>query len=691
MRNDFSGEAHTVVQVQQLIGDIVTQISVPQAPAPRQLRPADPLFIDRAGPLKAMIEGPLGGNGTGVPVVLVSGPEGVGKTALVCTAAGLVPQFPGGELWVDVRAVQEYADGPALVAEMFAHCLRSLGVDRASIPAELHERRAMLQTWTSDRPVLMVLDGVTEPAQVYQLVPRAAGSVVLATIAQRPGRFIARGGAVPVEVDSLDESHARELLIAMVGEERINADPAATAALIEICGGLPIGLRTAGGWLADVPALSVRELLEDLEPDSDDRLEGLVAVVYERLPPDAQHAFRMLGAVPLPTFTAGVVAVLLGGEETEGRAAVMALHNRYLVVDLPARRFRMTERGLRAARRRGRRQPAAAVGEAVGRLLGYFITRALFADRLLLHPDRLRLVPLESFVAGQAGPFADAAAAQTWVDEEWPALMAALDHGARFGHAERVWQLAEIVAALSLNRRSARDLVRVCEIGEKAAAADGRADVRARLNALASRGHLDLGDLESAGRTLDAALEQAESAENLLLLASVWEFRGRYLEQAGRKAAAADAYRKSLNLNEAAGDRRGAALASFFLAGVAGRAPVAEYERLFNVFGQELADERMAARVGIRLGAAYADQGEPERAVPVLDEVVRVLLRRNATHYAAEALQVLADIAEQLDDPAGAHRALSKAADLLAARRSPRQATLLKRLAALEARGVIPE
>ncbi len=691
MRNDFSGEAHTVVQVQHMIGDIVTRIDVPPAPAPRQLRPADPLFIDRTGPLRAIIGGPLAGDRTGVPIVVVSGPEGAGKTALVCAAAALVPQFPGGELWVDVRAVQQYADGPALITEMIAHCLRSLGVDRGSIPGELHERRAMLQTRTADRPVLMVLDGVTEPAQVYQLAPRAAGSVVLATIAQRPGRFIAQGGAVPVELDSLDDSHARELLIAMAGAERIDADPAATTALIEICGGLPIGLRTVGGWLADVPALTVRELLDDLEPDHDDRLDGLVTTVYERLPPGAQRAFGMLGAVSLPTFTAGVVAALLGAEETEGRAAVAALHNRYLAVDLPARRFRMTERGLRAARRRGLGQSRAAVSEAVERLLGYLTTRALFADQLLLHPDRLRLVSPASRTAGQRLPFPDAAAAQDWVDGEWPVLMAALDHGARCGHAERVWQLAEIIAALSLNRRGSRDLIRICEIGGQAAAEDGRADVRARLNALASRGHLDLGDLDSAERVLTAALEQGEEAGNQLLLASIWEFRGRYLERAGRRAEAEDAYRKSLDLNESAGDRRGAALAAFFLTGVTGRTSIADYQRLHHVFSRELADERMAARVGIRLGAAYAEQGEPERAVPVLDEAVRVLLRRNATHYAAEALQVLADIAERLGDPAGAHRALSKAAELLAARGIPLPATARERLATLEAGEVTPE
>ncbi|HWS35755.1 MAG TPA: tetratricopeptide repeat protein [Actinoplanes sp.] len=679
MRNDFSGEAHTVVQIQHMIGDIVTRIPVPSAPPPRQLRPAESLFVNRTGPLKTIIEGPLSGSGAGVPVVLVSGPEGAGKTALVCAAAGLVPQFPGGELWVDVRAMQQYADGPALVTEMIAHCLRSLGVDGGAIPAELHERRAMLQTRTSDRPVLMVLDGVTEPAQVHHLVPHAVGSVVLVTTAQRPGRFIAQGGAVPVELDSLDEEHARELLIAMVGEERIDADPAATTALIEICGGLPIGLRTVGGWLADVPALTVRELLDDLEPDRDDRLDGLVTVVYDRLPPDAQRAFEMLGAVSVPTFTAGVVAALLGVGEIEGRAAVMALHNRYLAVDLPGRRFRLTERGLRAAQRRGRRQSPATVSAAVDRLLGYLLTRALFADQLLLHPGRLRLVPLESLVAGQTQPFADAAAAQTWVDDEWPVLTAVLDHGARFGHTERVWQLAEIIAALSLNRRSARDLIRICAVGGEAAAADGRADVQARLNVLASRGHLDLGDLESARRVLDTALEQAEAAENPLLLASVWEFRGRYLERAGRDDEAVDAYQQSLNLNENAGDRRGAGLAAFFRAGVGGRTPVAEYERLFRLFGRELADERMAARVGIRLGAAYAEQGEPERAVAVLDEAVQVLLRRNATHYAAEALQVLADIAERLGDPDGARQALSKAAELLTARGVPLPAAVRER------------
>lgn len=103
-----------------------------------------------------------------------------------------------------------------------------------------------------------------------------------------------------------------------------------------------------------------------------------------------------------------------------------------------------------------------------------------------------------------------------------------------------------------------------------------------------------------------------------MLLASVCEFRGRYLEAVDRDAAA-DSYRRAPALNEAAGERRGAALAAFFLAGVGSGPQLPEYERLPGEF-QSLDDERMAARVLVRLGSEYARRGHLERAVSALGD-----------------------------------------------------------------------
>jgi tetratricopeptide (TPR) repeat protein len=701
VNNEFSDStAEFVAQIQHLAGNFIVNLPAVrrvQPTTPRQGLPPDSYFRNRRVELSRVVDAdPPGGWGDGVRIVLFVGLAGVGKTALARKArAAMVDRFPDGDLFIDLAALQQRADGMARLETALEECLLGLGVDRQSMPESLSGRVAMFRSLTAGRRLLVVADGITEPAQVRALCPAGAGSMILATSERRWGELIQQDGAELVMVQPLDDDSARAVLEAMVGADRVAADLDAVNELLRLCGGLPLAVRLMGRRLVEAPALTVREIVDEIAEDGMDDVGAVLTAAYTGLSDEGRRAYRLLGAVSTPTFAVWSVAALLDVPPPAARSMLRTLTEANLATDLPGRRYRFLDLVRRHAEHQAGQEPPASIDAALDRLLKSALTRALFADQLLLHPKRLRFVEPQEFLAPGREPFATAGAAEDWLAEDWSVLLAVVELAARRGHVTRVWQLAEILGALTLNTRRP-GLLKICEIGVAAATEDGRVDVRARLLTLASRGHADVGQYELADRTSAAAVADAEQHGDPVLRASTWEHRGRYFAARATaaaksaqvrtyRAAAAEAYRKSLALNQAAGERRGAALAAFFLAGVADGAQLNEYERLVHEFraGLTPADPRMAARVQIRLGREQARAGAVVQALTALGEAVRFFAEAKATHYETEALQALADVAEQAGDTDGARQALTRAAQILDAREDDRAAQVHERLAGL--------
>jgi predicted ATPase len=92
-----------------------------------------------------------------VPIAVVAGAPGVGKTALVVHWANLVrDEFPDGLLYADLRGFD--IEQPLDPSEVLATFLRSLGVAGGAIPHGLAERSARFRTCLDQRRVLIVLD-----------------------------------------------------------------------------------------------------------------------------------------------------------------------------------------------------------------------------------------------------------------------------------------------------------------------------------------------------------------------------------------------------------------------------------------------------------------------------------------------------------------------------------------------------
>ncbi|MEU4689575.1 BTAD domain-containing putative transcriptional regulator [Actinoplanes sp. NPDC023714] len=125
---------------------------------------------ERAGGERARAEGERA-----VAAVVVHGPAGSGKTALV-TRAGhrLAGRFPDGQIFA-------VAGPDATAAELVARVLRALGVPAGEVPERADERIGRYRSLLAARRVLVVVDGAADAGQVRPLIPASASSALLVT------------------------------------------------------------------------------------------------------------------------------------------------------------------------------------------------------------------------------------------------------------------------------------------------------------------------------------------------------------------------------------------------------------------------------------------------------------------------------------------------------------------------------
>jgi DNA-binding SARP family transcriptional activator len=178
------------------------------------------------------------------PVVVLTGPPGVGKSALAVEIANrLRPRYPDGRLWASLgngSGLTAAAPDPSPTVAAF---LRALGAAEPAIPSELDDRAALYRSLLTRRRVLIVLDDVADEAQVRSLLPGSPTAAVLATTC---GRLPGLEGAHHVEVAPLPPADAVELLGRVVGAERVAAEPDAAAAVADLCDRIPLAIRIAG-------------------------------------------------------------------------------------------------------------------------------------------------------------------------------------------------------------------------------------------------------------------------------------------------------------------------------------------------------------------------------------------------------------------------------------------------------------
>ncbi|AHH93929.1 BTAD domain-containing putative transcriptional regulator [Kutzneria viridogrisea] len=385
------------------------------------------------------------------PVVLLTGPPGIGKTALAVHLAHQVKAlFPDGQLFVDLRG---YARGPALSAgQVLARFLRALGVAPEAVPADEDEQSATYRSLLTGRRMLIVLDNAAHAPLVRQLLPGDPGCAVLVTSRDAMRGLVAAQGARQLQVGALAPEESSALLERMVGRQAVLAEPEAASELAELCTHLPLALRIAaanllGGGepqLADqVAQLREGNRLAELSAEGDETVTVRAAfdLSYEALTVQAQQVFRLLGLIPCADCTPDALAALLEVQHDQARRLLDRLLSANLVQAPTPGRYQLHDllRAYAHERSAAEDEPSARQA-AVHRLLAHNLLLANEAARLL-GPEIPRLVDQPEPTS--APRFGSREQALEWVSSELSNLVALVQHAAANEPKRVAWQLVD--------------------------------------------------------------------------------------------------------------------------------------------------------------------------------------------------------------------------------------------------------
>ncbi|MEU8247381.1 helix-turn-helix domain-containing protein [Nonomuraea sp. NPDC048916] len=270
-------------------------------------------------------------------LAVISGPPGVGKTALAVHAGHrFAARFPDGHLYAALRCV---TGDPAKPLDVMAHLLRLLGLDGSALPTDVDACAGLLRARLAGRRILLILDDATGYHQVEPMLPPEGVAVVVTSRMPLTGL----PGVTAMDLRPLPDPVAVELLCQVAGAERVRAEPSAAADLVAACGGLPLALRITGARLAARPHWMLGTLTERLADERrrlDELRHGDLAVrpglqlTYRGLTPAAARAFALLGALSVPSFPEWPVAALLDVGPAQGAAALEELLDARLLEDL---------------------------------------------------------------------------------------------------------------------------------------------------------------------------------------------------------------------------------------------------------------------------------------------------------------------------------------------------------------------
>jgi DNA-binding SARP family transcriptional activator/tetratricopeptide (TPR) repeat protein len=687
-----------------------------EAVVPRQLPPAVRGFTGRDTDL-ARLDALLGGPGSGeqadaVPIAVVAGTAGVGKSALAAQwARRVADRFPDGQLWVNLRGYDP--DQPMTPRQALTVFLRALGVPGSQIPVELDAQTGLYRSLLAGRRLLVVLDNANSPDQVRPLLPGAPGCLVLVTSRDDLPGLVARDGATRVRLGRLSETDAVALLRRLLGPA---AEPGAAAELTELaqlCARLPLALRIAAERISSssrpvgeaVAELAAEPRLDALAAGDDPHTaaRAVLSWSYQALPPAAASLFRRFGLVPGADWDAPAAAALAGRPLPDVRRLLATLASTHLVEEHRGRYQMHDLLRAYAAEHVHAEDTEPDRAAATTRLLDHYLSTAATAMDVAFPHEKARRPDVPR--SGRPVPaLTDPPRAMAWLDAERSNLVAAALHAADHGWPGHTARIAATVYrylligahhadALTLHQRALAETTRGQDRAGQGTALNNLGNVCWQLGqydrafgyyqrALALR--RSTGDRAGEAAVLNnlgvicmmrgsydeafvhygAALAIHHETANLAAIATTLGNLGRVHVRLGRQQEALDHQQRALAVYQEIGDRAGEAnslssLGTIYLRWERYAQALDHYQRALAMH-REAGDRPGQTDALSCLGTVQLRCGRPDQAFPLYRQALGLAREIGHSDLELTVLNALGEASQAAGRPAdalGQHRA----------------------------------
>lgn len=493
-----------------------------------------------------------------VCLIFVHGPEGLGRFSVVSEFFHEDREAFGG-VYIEVTARRP--DGSLVPqGEMLGQALRGLGVPDADQPDSDTARADAFQRLSAGRRFLLVVKDAAGAEQVANLIPAAAPDAAVVVTTRAVVRELFSLEFIDIALQKLPQDESRQLLAHGVGTGVDKIDAGTLRELADLCDGFPLLLRILAAQLNGRPRAAARFLTELrgsmtalLVMDHSQRMTKFLDLTYTSLLRELQGAYRWLSLLPGPGFGLDAAAVALDTTVDVAERLLDDLVDANLLIFEDPGRYSFHSIVRADARRRNDEEDDADLrSAATARIVSWYLTEAIPRDGAL--SDRWRVGPAfaEFEASGRVTP--SLSEANTWLDAEWPALVACVGAAQSVKLHETAWQVC-VAAFKYLHKHGHYDAwLDSHRLGLASAEIAGNVLGVMLVSSQRGAAYLAIGDCVNARRDFVSSRDAAIRAGHALGEQSAYEWLGKVAAAENDIDTALDWYDQSESVITRAGD-----------------------------------------------------------------------------------------------------------------------------------------